>query len=79
MLSKPLLNELKTIMSEDYGREINDQEISQIANGLVDYFDLLAEIAHRIKKGVENPDLLPPKDQIRDLNLIVRGRTRSAS
>lgn len=79
MLSKPLLNELKTIMSEDYGKDLSDQEVSQIANTLVGYFDVLAEIAHRVKRGVENPDLLPDKEQIRTLNLIVRGRTRSAS
>ena len=79
MLSKPLLNELKTILSEDCGKDLSDLEVSQIANGLADYFDLLAEIAHRIKKGVKNPDLLPGKEQIRTLNLIVRGRTRSAS
>ena len=61
MLSKSLLDELETILKEDYGKESNSQEVSQMANNLVDYFDLLAKLAYRAKEKVENPDLLPGK------------------
>ena len=57
MLSKTLLDELKKIIKEDYGKEFADQEINQIANNLVNYFDLLAKINHRMKMEVKNPDL----------------------
>jgi hypothetical protein len=59
MLTKPLLNELKIIIKEDYNKEFSNKEISEIANDLVNYFDLLAKIDYRTKKQVENPNLLP--------------------
>jgi len=53
MISKSLLDELKTIIREDYGEELDDQKISQIGNSLVSYFDLLKEIHHRNRKPME--------------------------
>ncbi|MFA5368937.1 MAG: hypothetical protein WC303_02930 [Candidatus Paceibacterota bacterium] len=58
MLSKSLLNELKIIINEDYGKELDDIEINQIANNLVAYFDLLSKINFKIKNEVKSPDLL---------------------
>lgn len=52
MLSKSLLDELKTIIKEDYGKEPSDKDIYQIANNLVDYFDLLKKI--KLKENGEN-------------------------
>jgi len=61
MLSKPLLDELKIIIREDYGKELTDQEVSQMANNLVNYFNLLSKIKHRAKEEVENRDLVQIK------------------
>jgi hypothetical protein len=52
------LNELKIIINEDYGKELDDIEINQIANNLVAYFDLLSKINFKIKNEVKSPDLL---------------------
>ena len=46
MISQQLLNELKEIIKEEYDRDLNMQEISQIGNGLMGYFDLLAKMHH---------------------------------
>lgn len=46
-VSKELISELQTIIKEDYGQELELQEVSLIANNLVKYFDLLAKIHHR--------------------------------
>lgn len=48
-ISKELITELQTIIREEYGKEISFPEVSEIANGLVGYFDLLAKIHHRDK------------------------------
>lgn len=44
MVSPELINELKTIIKEDYGVELEQNEADEIANSLVNYFDLLAKI-----------------------------------
>jgi len=49
MLSKATIQELKQILKEEYGREIDLREASEIAHTLVGYFDLLAKIYHQIK------------------------------
>jgi len=61
MLSKLLLNEFKTIIKKDYNKDLSNQEVSQMANTLVDYFDLLAKVLYKIKEKVKSPDLLPIK------------------
>lgn len=47
MVSKELIQELQTIIREDYGREVSYQQASSIANDLVGYFDLLAKLYHQ--------------------------------
>jgi len=49
MVSQQLIKELKIIIKEDYGKDLKIKEVAQIANNLVDYFNLLAKIYHRIK------------------------------
>lgn len=46
-VSKELVLELQSIIKEDYEKEVDFQDTSLIANGLVGYFDLLAKINHR--------------------------------
>jgi len=46
MVSDELLEEFRVIILEDYGREITKEEASEIANGMVQYFDLLAKMKH---------------------------------
>ena len=53
MISQKLVEELKIIIKEDYGREVNDKEAFEIANNLADYFDLSAKIYHQIKTQKE--------------------------
>ncbi len=48
-ISQKLLNELKDILKEDYGEELNQKELFEVGNGLVLYFDLLARIYSRNK------------------------------
>ena len=49
MVSQQLIKELKIIIKEDYEKDLKIKEVAQIANNLVDYFNLLAKIYHRIK------------------------------
>lgn len=43
-VSNELILELQTIIKEDYDKELSTAEVSQIANDLVGYFDLLAKL-----------------------------------
>ena len=47
MLSGPTIQKLREIINEDYGREITIEQAADIANTLVRYFDLLAQIKYR--------------------------------
>lgn len=47
MLSEATIQELKQILKEEYGRDVNLKEASEIAHTLVGYFNLLAKIRHR--------------------------------
>lgn len=47
MLSNELLLELKTIIKEEYDRDLSMAEVSKIGNDLVDTFKLLAKIDKR--------------------------------
>ena len=44
MVSQHLLDELKTILKEDYGLELQQQAVAGIGNTLVSFFELLAKI-----------------------------------
>ncbi|MDI6809816.1 MAG: hypothetical protein QME66_12705 [Candidatus Eisenbacteria bacterium] len=43
-LSQQMIEELRGILKEDYGQEVNSIEVFEIATTLVGYFDLLARI-----------------------------------
>ena len=49
-VSKELVSELQTIIKEEYEKEVSFEEASDIANGLVGYFDTLAKIHYRDEK-----------------------------
>jgi hypothetical protein len=55
MVSKEIIKEFQQIAKEDYGRDISDGEASEIMNGLVGYFDLLAELHH--EDQLDGPNL----------------------
>jgi hypothetical protein len=54
MVSQQLLNELSAIIKEEYGQDYEMDKISEIGNGLVGYFDLLAKIHHKDNCDDEN-------------------------
>ena len=43
MVSQKLLNELKVILQEDYGRNLKTSEVSKIGSDLVGLFELLVK------------------------------------
>jgi hypothetical protein len=47
MVSQQIVEELKIIIREDYDKDLETKEVAQIAENLVNYFDLLAKIYHR--------------------------------
>lgn len=47
-ISEKTILEFQRIAKEEYGRDISFAEASEIANGLVGYFDLLAKIKWRM-------------------------------
>jgi len=47
MVSPQLLQELKEIIESEYGVNLDMQEVSEIGNGLVGYYDLLAKMHHQ--------------------------------
>lgn len=44
MISQPLLKELNTIISEDYGMDLQPSELADLGDSLVGLFKCLAEI-----------------------------------
>ena len=56
MLSEAIIQELKQILEEEYGRDVNLKEASEIAHTLVGYFNLLAKIRHREKESENKYD-----------------------
>lgn len=44
MLSPELLNELKTILQEDYGIELKPEYLAELANALVSYGELFTRV-----------------------------------
>jgi len=61
MVSQQLIKELKTILLEDYGKEVTQAEASEIAHTLVGYFNLLGRIFHRIKNQNNDDDKITTK------------------
>ncbi len=60
-ISQELLNELRDILREDYGKELSQKELFEVGNSLVLYFDLLARIHSRNKLKSENSERDNPK------------------
>jgi hypothetical protein len=50
-VSKERILELQQIIKEDYGKEVSIRKASEIANGLVGYFDLLARLDYENKNA----------------------------
>ena len=44
MISQTLLNELRTIVKEDYGVTLKPQDLADFANTLLGFFELLTKI-----------------------------------
>lgn len=42
-----LIEELRQIVKEDYGQDLDFKDAYNLANGLINYFDLLAKLHHR--------------------------------
>jgi hypothetical protein len=53
VVSKELILELLQIIKEEYGREVSFREASEIANGTVGYFDLLAKMYRECSGSVD--------------------------
>ena len=51
MVSQPLLEELKNIIKDECGRDLEMKDVARIAGDLVGYFDLLAKINYRRKQS----------------------------
>jgi len=50
-LSEEIISRFRATVREKYGRELTVAEATQILDGLVDYYDLLAKILHREERG----------------------------
>ncbi len=59
MLSQGLLEELKTIVKEDYGVELKEDEAVEMGNSLISYFDILLQIKN--SNEYENQQTLSKK------------------
>lgn len=55
MLSEATIDELRTILRENYDKALTKDQASQVAYDLTNYFDLLGKIYHR-EKGDEIRD-----------------------
>lgn len=49
MISTPLVEELKIIIKEDYQLELSQEEASEVASTLVEYFELLVKMDSETK------------------------------
>lgn len=59
-MSEKIVHELKQILEEEYGQDVDLKEASEIAYNLVNYFNLLAKIYHReeiLKNKYENNEI----------------------
>lgn len=58
MVSQELLQELRVIIREERGIDLDMKTVSEYVNAWVDYFTTLAKINHRIKEYEEkNPSV----------------------
>ena len=54
MVNKILLQELKTIIKEEYSEDLSDDQIHLVASGMVRYFDLLSKLFHQTNQDQKN-------------------------
>lgn len=47
MVSLNLIEELRTIIKEDYGVNLEIKEAKEIADTLINYFDILSEVEYQ--------------------------------
>jgi hypothetical protein len=62
MLKQELLNELREIVKEDFGKSLNDEELFEFGNTLLSYFELLAKIYFREKNLNEENSIKMPQN-----------------
>jgi hypothetical protein len=62
MLKQELLNELREIVKEDFGKCLDDEELFEFGNTLISYFELLAKIYFREKNSDEEHSIKMPED-----------------
>ena len=68
MISQELIDELKTIIKEDYKVDLQPTVVSDIAYTLVGFFETLAKVAY--ETGIVIP---PPEIPITDLKQKLKG------
>ena len=68
MISQELINELRIIIREDYGVELQPAVVSDIAYTLVGFFESLAKVAY--ETGIVIP---PPENSITDSKQKLKG------
>ena len=54
MISQKLLQELREIIKSEKGIDLSMEEVSEIGNGMVDYYNLLARMYHENNQEDEN-------------------------
>ncbi len=54
MLSEALLKELNSILKEDYSQNLNQNDLVEVGNNLISYFDLLLKINHTMNQNYDN-------------------------
>jgi hypothetical protein len=59
MLSQELLKELREIVREEFGKELDDKELFEFGENLLSYFELLAKIY--VRKDLDSEKL---KDKV---------------
>ena len=57
MLSQALLDELRLILKEDYGQDLTPEQVFEVGNTLVGYFDLLAKFSQKNKDKNEEREM----------------------
>jgi len=50
MIGQRLIEKLKIITREDYGKDLSIREATELAEGLLGYFNLLARMLHQEKE-----------------------------
>lgn len=53
MVSQQLIAELGVIIKEDYGIELQPHAVAEVANNLVNFFELLAKIEYQTPENNE--------------------------